>query len=77
MLSNALTRRAFISCAGAASSAAAFTASAQERVGVVGSSKRVVVVGAGVAGLISAFELVQNGHNVILLEARMRPGGRI
>jgi monoamine oxidase len=42
-----------------------------------GKAKKVIVVGAGMAGLISAFELVQQGHQVTVLEARMRAGGRV
>jgi monoamine oxidase len=34
-------------------------------------------VGAGFAGLVAGYELVQAGHNVTILEASMRPGGRI
>jgi len=40
-------------------------------------SKKVIVVGAGMAGLTAAFELMQAGHDVTILEARMRPGGRV
>jgi len=40
-------------------------------------SKKVIVVGAGMAGLTAAFELMQSGHDVTVLEARMRPGGRV
>ena len=36
-----------------------------------------VVIGAGAAGLIAAYELEQAGHRPILLEASDRPGGRL
>ena len=38
--------------------------------------KRVVVVGAGLAGLACAERLVRLGHRVVVLEARDEPGGR-
>jgi monoamine oxidase len=38
---------------------------------------RVIVVGAGLAGLAAAWELVQGGLAVIVLEARDAPGGRV
>ncbi len=38
--------------------------------------KHVVVLGAGIAGLTSAYELLKAGYQVTLLEARQRPGGR-
>jgi monoamine oxidase len=39
--------------------------------------KRVVVVGAGLAGLVAAFELKRQGHEVVVLEGQNRVGGRI
>ena len=39
--------------------------------------KRVVVVGAGLAGLAAAYELVQAGHDVTVIEAQARAGGRV
>jgi monoamine oxidase len=39
--------------------------------------KRIIVIGAGLAGLSCAYELDQAGFNVMLIEARSRPGGRV
>src|SRR5262249_18142672 len=41
-----------------------------------GPAKRVIVIGAGLAGLSAGFELTQAGHDVTILEAQTRPGGR-
>ena len=40
-------------------------------------NKRIVVIGAGLAGLAAARELQRNGHEVVVVEARERIGGRI
>ncbi|MEB3122128.1 MAG: FAD-dependent oxidoreductase [Snowella sp.] len=39
--------------------------------------KRIVVIGAGLAGLAAARELHRQGHEVVVIEARERIGGRI
>src|SRR4030095_14939196 len=39
--------------------------------------QRVIVVGAGMAGLATALGLIEKGHDVTVLEARTRPGGRV
>src|SRR4029079_10012190 len=41
-----------------------------------GNGRSVVVLGAGIAGLVSAYELKQAGYRVTVLEARDRIGGR-
>lgn len=40
-------------------------------------SKKVIVIGAGLAGLAAGYELTQAGHDVTILEASARPGGRV
>ncbi|MEM7314584.1 MAG: FAD-dependent oxidoreductase, partial [Planctomycetota bacterium] len=41
------------------------------------SPKRVIVVGAGMAGLVAAYELKRAGHDITLMEASRRIGGRV
>jgi monoamine oxidase len=41
-----------------------------------GKGKKVVILGAGIAGLVSAYELRKAGFDCTILEARNRPGGR-
>jgi monoamine oxidase len=42
-----------------------------------GRNKRVVIIGAGLAGMSAAYRLSQAGHDVTVLEASDRAGGRI
>lgn len=42
-----------------------------------GAGKSVVILGAGIAGLVSAYELQRAGYRVTVLEARDRIGGRV
>src|SRR5258705_8110683 len=78
-MTNRMDRRDFLrysvwAGAGAATLALpAFSAPIQRRA----ASQRVIIIGAGLAGMAAAFELVQAGHHVTILEARMRAGGRV
>ncbi|MFN0242148.1 MAG: flavin monoamine oxidase family protein [Planctomycetota bacterium] len=72
-----LDRRRFLQATLAASASAWLTAcrSSRARPGD-GARPRVVIVGAGLAGLACALDLVESGCDVVVLEARARPGGR-
>lgn len=39
--------------------------------------KKVIIIGGGLAGLAAAWNLREVGHDVTILEARSRPGGRV
>ncbi|HSU13986.1 NAD(P)/FAD-dependent oxidoreductase [Longimicrobium sp.] len=77
-MADRITRREFVVRGAAAAAALAGVACGGERArGGNGRPARVVVAGAGLAGLAAAYELVKRGHDVTVLEARDRPGGRV
>ena len=41
-----------------------------------GKGTKVAIVGAGIAGLVAAYEMRKSGFDCTVLEARQRPGGR-
>ena len=45
--------------------------------GALQKPKRILVLGAGLAGLAATWELKEAGHEVTVLEAQTRPGGRV
>src|SRR5262249_17525087 len=68
-----VTRREFLT----AIAAAAAPLPQIERFIRSGPTQRVVVIGGGLARLCTAYELQALGHTVTVLEAQMRPGGRV
>ena len=70
-----LNRRTFIK-----HSALAITGASLSRfnfISVAAAPKKIIIIGAGMAGLSAGYELTQLGHDVTILEARPRPGGRV
>lgn len=52
-------------------------ATAESRVGRNQTRGKIAVVGAGLAGLVAAYELDKLGYETVVLEAQMRAGGRV
>ena len=77
-MKNKISRRSFLKNTGTAASLAAISPLSISSIFTRDSDdKRIIVVGAGLAGLSCAYELDQAGYNVILIEARSRAGGRV
>jgi monoamine oxidase len=82
-MTDALDRRTFLrrAAAGAAALSAGVVprglTSFVARPDRAGAPQKIIVIGAGMAGLSAAQQLVENGHDVTILEARTRPGGRV
>jgi monoamine oxidase len=60
-----------------AAAARAEPSTVEMQVGAPNTSRQVLVLGAGLAGLAAAYELKKAGYAVTVLEARTRPGGRV
>jgi monoamine oxidase len=73
-----IPRRDFLK-QGALATAAAFVVPARAGAGQMsaGAPRKVVILGGGLAGLSAGYELTRAGHDVKVLEAQERPGGRV
>lgn len=77
-----VSRRTFIHLAALAAATTALpactaTPSTRTTLPTPDRKKKVVIIGAGLAGLVAAYELRAAGHDVTVLEARSMPGGRV
>jgi monoamine oxidase len=61
----------------AAAAARAEPSEVDMQAGAPNTSRQVLVLGAGLAGLAAAYELKKAGYAVTVIEARTRPGGRV
>ncbi|MGW6283307.1 flavin monoamine oxidase family protein [Kribbella sp. NPDC055071] len=72
-----IDRRTLLQAASAVAASAALPLSASATTGGATHRRRIVVLGAGLAGLSSAYNLMKAGYEVTVLEAQNRPGGRV
>jgi monoamine oxidase len=81
MMSHSLDRRRFLQAAAAISAAPLASLATAPKAPAHDDGRRggrrVVVLGAGLAGLGAAYNLMRQGYDVIVLEAQERPGGRV
>ena len=77
----AINRRQFLKGSASAVAAAGLSrvqlSSAARTIVLRGPARKVLILGAGMAGLVAGYELSKLGHDVTILEARTRPGGRV
>jgi monoamine oxidase len=66
-------RRSAIAAAGVTLARSSAVAS----IAINAAPKKIVIIGAGMAGLVAGYELSQLGHDVHILEAQTRAGGRV
>ena len=76
-MTESIDRRAFLARTLAAAGALPLAGLAASPADAKGAGNRVVVLGAGLAGLSAAYRLMQHGYEVTVLEAQDRPGGRV
>jgi monoamine oxidase len=77
-----MNRRDFIKQSSLAAAALAASppdlfSTGQKEIERKGRVKRVIIVGAGLAGLSAGYELARVGHDVTIIEAQAKPGGRV
>ena len=77
----AINRRQFLKGSAIAVAAAGLSrvqvSGATRTIVLRGPARKVLILGAGMAGLVAGYELSKLGHDVTILEARTRPGGRV
>src|SRR5580704_18749173 len=72
-----LTRRQVFKIAGATLAAAPLSSAIGAAAPAARAKKQVIIAGGGIGGLSCAFELMDRGHEVTLLEGSRRTGGHV
>lgn len=75
--SKAFTRRDFLAKSLATAAALSFPIQVTAQTPSKSKRKKVIIIGAGLAGLSCAYELTKKGHDVVIFEASDRAGGRV